>query len=367
MKIIADENMPMVEDYFSDLGEIIRKPGRSLKAEDVKDADMLLVRSVTKVNKDLLKGSRVKFVGTATIGTDHLDIPWLEANGITWTAAPGCNAISVAEYVVANIALLHKHGKIKEDAKKALVVGVGNVGQKVARVLEVLGYQVNLNDPPRAEQESAFQSQDLNDALDADLICMHAPLHREEPWPSYHLISSEQMEKMKDEAVLLSAGRGEVVDFSALENHLSRFTCCMDVWEPEPDVPLQILERVWVASPHIAGYAIQSKWRGTYMVYCAAMEYLGQAPKGEIPGPHARQKIDASGLKTWYDVVLSVYNPMNDTKTMKEKLLKSDNVAVDFDALRKHYPVRHEFSHCDLVNAELPKEDLELLNQLGLN
>ena len=364
MKIVADENMPLVEDYFSEYGEIVRLPGRNLTPEDVKDADILLVRSVTKVNRELLEHSKVKFVATATIGTDHLDKKYLEENGIEWHSAPGCNADSVAEYVVSVIAYLCHQYDFDAVGKCAGIVGCGNVGSRVKGRLETLGMEVLSFDPPKEIRESEFKSASLSDLYDCDFISLHAPLTEDGDCPSYHMVAETFFNKLNKEAFVLSAGRGPVIDFKALESvDLSRFI--LDVWEPEPDLNKSIMEDCFIASPHVAGYSLQSKWRGTQMVYQSAAKYFGWNVDKKVNYPVKAPVVDLEGLDKWYDVVIKLYNAFDDSNHTKEMLKKSRNISQTFDQLRKNYPLRHEFSFPEFQNAMMPSSELAILKNLG--
>lgn len=368
MKIVADENMPLVEEYLCEYGDIVRLPGRNLSLSDVKDADALLVRSVTKVNKSLIDGSSVKFVATATIGKDHLDIPWLEKEGIQWSSAPGCNSISVAEYVVSIIAKLRKsEGLLKSSRLKAGIIGMGNVGSQVLKRLDILGYDCLCYDPPRELRDPTFKSDALEGFVDLDLICLHAPLTKEGDYPSYHMIQREFLEKQKTGTVLISAGRGAVIDFNAFTPHIDKLNICLDVWEPEPDVPREVLTQVKTATPHIAGYSLQSKWRGTDMVCRALMDFLGKDKKDPIY-PIESPIIDFGSRElNWEDVVLHLYDPYQDSEHTKQCLLQSANIGASFDALRKSYPLRHEFSFPKFKGGEVSESDRNILSKLGFN
>jgi erythronate-4-phosphate dehydrogenase len=369
MRIVADENMPLVRDYFESWGELVTLPGRSIRREDLMDTDILLVRSITQVDQDLLSGTGIRFVGSATIGTDHLDIDELpNSSGIQWTAAPGCNAVSVAEYVVCCIAALNRKGILTGKPVRAGVIGVGNVGRRVAERLNLLGFEVFLNDPPRSENEPDFDSIPLKEMKEMDLICLHTPLTRKGPYRSFHLIDDDFLKQQKTGTVLLSAGRGDVIDFSALNQWKSKFRLNLDVWEPEPKVNTGILEDALIATPHVAGYAIQAKWRGTRMLYEKAAGIFDK-PLCEKIQPLPRPELDFQGRQVdWREVVLSVYNPEDDTRIMKESILEStDDIGKVFDALRKNYRTRHEFDYPVIRNAKLNQVDLNILNSLGLN
>lgn len=369
MLIVADENMPLVEECFSGLGDIRRLPGRTLRPEDVKNAEVLLVRSVTQVNEDLLKGSKVRFVATATIGTDHLDIPFLEKSEIAWSSAAGCNALSVAEYVVSCVARLRMDGILSKSGGRAAVIGVGNVGSLVSERLKWLGFDVLEYDPPRAERDADFKTADFDDLRELDLLCLHTPLTKDGRHPTFHMVGGDFLNRQREGCVLLSAGRGPVVDFSALPSVTDRLRLVLDVWEPEPGVLHEDLKRACIASPHVAGYSLQSKWRGTRMVRQAASDKLANLPAPPVvPDPVETPKIILpKTVSSWEELVLSLYDPMRDTEQMKSELLSvlPDEVGPRFDKLRKNYPLRHEFAFPVIEAQGIPEGDRQLLLRLG--
>ncbi|MGB0733654.1 MAG: 4-phosphoerythronate dehydrogenase, partial [Pontibacterium sp.] len=281
MKIIADENMPFVRELFSSMGHIQMRPGREICAADVADADILLVRSVTTVDESLLSKSQLKFVGTATIGTDHIDKDYLDSIGIPFSNAAGCNADAVVDYVLASIFSLAQESQFNPFDKVWGIVGVGNVGGRLADRLAAAGVKVLLNDPPRAEADVTFQAQavELDDLLaNADIICCHTPLVKGGDHPTRHLLSAKNLGLLKQGAVLVNAGRGDVIDNQALlDLTLKRADVCLilDVWEGEP-APLEALaKKAFIATPHIAGYSLDGKARGTFMLYQACCQALG--------------------------------------------------------------------------------------------
>jgi erythronate-4-phosphate dehydrogenase len=369
LKIVADENIPLVEELFASFGEVVLLPGRQIHAEEVKDADILLVRSVTNVEKNLLTNSKVKFVGTATTGTDHVDIDWLNEAGIAFASAKGCNAEAVAEYVIGSVASLRHQDLLPQKNLRAGVIGVGNVGSKVSAKLKILGFDVLQNDPPRAKQEKNFPSIPLSDFVDLDLICIHTPLIKNGSFPTFHLINHSFLKNLKPNLVLLNAGRGAVIDFSDLEHSGQQLLWCFDVWEHEPQIDLSILKKATLATPHIAGYTFEAKLRGTLMLYQAAQKLFNfsLSMKAASLFPKIEIKLERSA-DSWEKVLLQIYNPIDDTERMRDILLSAPKeIAAHFDQLRKHYPKRHEFSSIVLKNTEhLTDSDKSLLGQLGL-
>lgn len=351
LKIVADENMAGVRELFSGLGELRCLPGRNLRSADVADADILLVRSVTRVDRALLAGSRVRFVGTATIGVDHLDLEWLRQQGIAVASAPGCNAASVVEYDLAALSLIHVRGGLDWDRARFGVVGLGNVGGLLARTLQAMGVEVMGCDPfavcPGIRQTGL-------DALleEASVILLHTPLTRDGEHPTWHLLDEGRLARLGHDRILLNAGRGECVDNDALSGMLasgavSGGNVVLDVWENEPSPEVRLLEQVALATPHIAGYSVEGKWRGTDMVRRALLAFLGREPDPvAIPaGGGEPLRLDESGWPGLCRLVLDAYPVWRDDRDMRSAMAAADPDARKrgFDRLRKEYWPRHEF------------------------
>lgn len=351
MKIVADENMPLLREFFADLGDIVTRPGRGMTAADVADADVLLVRSVTRVDRALLEGSRVRFVGTATIGMDHLDLAWLHGAGISVASAPGCNARAVAEYVVTALLELGAEQDFRPVDKTVGVVGLGNVGSRLARLAKALGYRVLGCDPfvSHADIEQC-PWQELQ--ARADILCLHTPLTKEGPHPTRHLLGAEGLGRLKPGAIVLNAGRGAVVDNAALLARLEQggMTAVLDVWEGEPVISAALLDKVRYGSPHIAGYSQEGKWRGTAQVYEALCAHLGREPVHSftdfVPAMAAEVLQVPAGLSARdaaLHVVRAAYPLARDDAALRAAQQEVDPAAA-FDALRKHYWPRREFA-----------------------
>ncbi|PVZ69486.1 4-phosphoerythronate dehydrogenase [Pelagibaculum spongiae] len=374
MRIVADENIPYVEHFFeaicyekgsNEYGSqpsllaqseakpttlLLRSAGRNMSPDLVTDADLLLVRSITQVNQALVAGSSLKFVGSATIGTDHIDQPYLAENNITFSNAPGCNADSVAEYVTAALIQLKQNTGWDWVGKTASVIGVGNVGSRVVQRLEALGLRVLKNDPPRQQKEQRQGTCDdfvsLEQALNADLICLHTPLTTTGEHATEDLISRAQLAQIADGAVLLNAGRGPVINGPALMRHKDRLKLILDVWPTEPEVNPELLASCFIATPHIAGYSLDGKVRGTAMLADAVFQQfdLGNAPQWpQLPGGGVlTPKPEQSPQDFLQQAILTSYQPLHDDQIMREALQQQPG-AETFDWLRKNYPVRREF------------------------
>lgn len=360
MRIVADENIP-VADVFARHGELKRLPGRALATADVRDADALIVRSVTRVDAALLQGSNVRFVGTCTIGTDHLDTAWLADNGIAWSNAPGCNARSVVEYVLAALRLLSMRRQAALAQRCFGIVGAGEVGQRLANVFSGLGWPVLLCDPPRQHGSKApgvsgcygQQFVSLDELLQrCDVICLHTPLTLDGDWPTRHLLGESQLARLRPGSWLINAGRGPVIDNTALLGTLRQrddLAVVLDVWEHEPVVDPQLAALCELATPHIAGYSLDGKIRGTEMIYRAFCRHFGLEEGAPIVYPAAEiSSLAAGGSLTAAQLLQRLpalfYDPLTDDAALRATLLLDDagQRAAAFDRLRKQYPVRRE-------------------------
>ena len=357
MLIVADENIPLLDSFFGDIGEIRRVSGRSMAGEDVRDADILLVRSVTKVNRELLEGSRVRFVGTTTIGTDHVDLDWLEQAGIRFSAAPGCNANSVAEYVLSVLSLHAERRGLSDWSQLSVgIVGVGNVGGELARKLDRLGFDVRLCDPPRADREEDNEEfVALADVMKCDVVSLHTPLTREGDHPTLHMIGNAELETLGANQLLINAGRGEVIDSSALLARLEQGNApvvVLDVWEQEPRIHPELVDQVWLATPHIAGYSLEGKVQGTEMIYQALSQFLGlpvRKKAGQFLPEPALSKISFTSSAEEEDAIRialrACYDPRRDDAKLRIAMAGSpEERGAAFDRLRRDYPVRRECS-----------------------
>lgn len=283
LHILADENIPLVEEAFGKLGAVERVPAQAITATKVRPVDVLLVRSVTRVGPALLEGSAVRFVGSATIGTDHINHEYLAAEGISFAHAPASNADSVVDYVVAALIVLARRCAGPLTDRTVGIIGCGNIGSRVGRRLAALGLSVRRNDPLRAEAaEAAGRQHDfvsLDTVLDtADTITLHVPLTVEGAHPTYHLIDDDTLDRMQPDMWLVNTSRGSVVDGAALLDALTTGTvgcAVLDVWEHEPTPDEALVRAASLATPHIAGYAFDGKVRGTMMLYEALCGHLG--------------------------------------------------------------------------------------------
>ena len=277
LKIVLDENIPYGREAFETLGEVVLRPGRAISPEDVRDADMLMVRSITKVNAALLDGSKVRLVATATIGVDHLDEPYLRERGISFASAPGCNANSVGEYIAAALLVLAETRGFQLSYRKLGIIGHGNVGKRVEQKARALGMEVVLNDPPLARETGEKRYRPLEDIFDCPIITTHVPLVKSGPDATRHLLNERFFSRCKTGTIILNTSRGSVCDGNALRAALESGkigAAALDVWEGEPNVDMQLLANCAIATPHIAGYSFDGKVSGTQQIYEAACAFL---------------------------------------------------------------------------------------------
>lgn len=358
MKIVCCSNMPYAREAFSTLGDVLSKDGRAIRREDLMDAVCLATRSTTQVNRELLEGTAVRFVGTATIGTDHMDLEYLQGRGVQWCFAPGCNANSVAEYVAAALLRLATRHGFRLHGKTIGVVGVGNVGSLVARRAEALGLRVLRNDPPRQRAMGAAGQEfvSLDRVLaESDIVTLHVPLTREGEDRTFQMADESFFQRLKPGAIFINAARGPVVRTDSLLGALGSGRvshAVIDTWEGEPAFRPDLLQRVDLATPHIAGHSFEGKAMGTVMVYREACRFLGVPaawrPDALLPAPVVPHiELDAAGMtdeEALWALVRQVYDIEADDARMR-KDLPADTAgrAARFDALRKNYPMRREF------------------------
>ncbi|MCD9508746.1 4-phosphoerythronate dehydrogenase [Photobacterium phosphoreum] len=382
MKILIDENMPYAQQLFSQLGEVIAKPGRNLTADDLVGIDALMIRSVTKVNADLIaKADKLKFVGTATAGQDHVDQDLLAAKGITFTAAPGCNKVGVAEYVLSSLMVLGQQQDFSIFDRTIGIIGAGNVGTYLAKCLDALGIRYLLNDPLKQARGDKREFDSLERLLaECDVITTHTPITRTGDHPTHHLIDADFLAAMQPKAILINAARGPVVDNQALKQALQAsssgsgkaLTAVLDVFEQEPLVDLELLPLLAFATPHVAGYGLEGKARGTTMVFNRFCQFLGNnhhalasdlLPIAPVPSVQLSRQWDEATL---FSLIQLVYDVRKDDGIFRREMLAAgdDNskMATAFDLMRKNYWDRREYSAITVAaKAEFAVESLAKL------
>ena len=348
MKIVADENLAFTDYFFAEFGEVEQKAGRTLTHADVVEAKALLVRSVTQVNPALIDNTALEYVGSATIGTDHLDIEALEKQNIHWANAAGCNAQAVAEYVIT--ALLHLNPAFIDANERFTlgIIGLGNVGSRLAYMAKLLGWNVIGYDP--FVQQDVIQQVDLNTLLNtADAISLHVPLTKAGQHPTHHLINPDALAAMKPTAILINSARGPVIEEQALLADIEKTQrkVVLDVFEHEPVISEQVLNAVSLVTPHIAGYSLEGKARGTQMIYdafCKTFQF--EAHKSfESQLPVCAQYFERQDLKSTLQQHLSeIYPILRDDHALRACLKEGMIDQKAFDHLRKTYPLRREWA-----------------------
>jgi len=370
MKIIIDDKIPYIRGAFENVAEVVYLPGSKTTAEIAKDADAIVTRTRTICNEKLLAGSSVKFIATATIGYDHIDTDYCDAAGIKWTNAPGCNSKSVEQYIASTIMVLAEKNGWNLSEKCIGIVGVGNVGSKVALVAEIFGMKVLLNDPPRERAEGSAQFVSLETIQnEADIITLHVPLNMKGEDATFHLANLDFFSKLKRKPVLINSCRGEVTETEAVKNALksgviSAFVC--DCWENEPDLDLELLALTEIATPHIAGYSKDGKATGTLMSVQAISKHFGLGlenwqPTGVEPPTLPVFELNGEGLSEQQIIskaILHTYDIRNDDKAFRNNVEK-------FEQLRGDYPTRREFSAFTIIAKNIKSETINKLKQLG--
>ena len=337
MKVIVDDKIPYIREALREMSvEAQYVEGSKFTSAIVRDADALIVRTRTQCNGALLEGSRVQFIATATIGYDHIDTGYCDSHGIRWANAPGCNAASVRQYVQSVLLLLQREQGVDLTKATLGVVGVGHVGTLVAEMARSWGMRVLCCDPPRAERgEQGFVSLETI-AQEADVITLHTPLVRDGKYPTFHLADEKFFASLQRKPYFINSSRGETTDTQALlkaldEGNISQ--CCIDVWEHEPHINQELLERCHIGTPHIAGYSCNGKANATRMSLAALATHFGLADIPNVQAPSPKQPIIcASNLA---EALLQIYNPHTDSQALKSR-------PQFFEQLRGNYPIRHE-------------------------
>jgi len=370
LKITVDENIANAQEAFSGFGEVELLPGRKITNKILKYSDVLIVRSITKVDEKLLDGTNVRFAGTATIGSDHIDAEYLRNNNIAFADAKGCNAEAVKEYIFNAITEVLVQKKLRYKDLTLGIIGAGNIGSRVAKCADVLGMKTILNDPPLRRKTGNEIYKDLREVLQADIITLHVPLNKEGMDKTFHLFDYERLNSLKDNSILINSSRGSVIDNEALEKITDKknLTVILDVWENEPEINSSLLHKVFIGTPHVAGYSYEGKINGTMMIYSALCRFLNKEASYSIEPP----KVDNPAIEVKKNELIEIslqkifskiYDIRRDDKDLRKIISeKRGEVGKYFDLLRKDYPLRREFSNYTIV---VPKEEMELRNILS--
>lgn len=360
--LVIDDAVPYAKELFSHLGNVVTLPGKDIQAEHLKSADALIVRSRTQVNASLLDNTPVSFIGSTVVGLDHIDQPYLKENDIEFYSAQGCNANSVSEYVITNIVNLAIGKGFDLTTKSLGIIGVGHVGKLVAEKAQALGMTVLLNDPPRARQDASENFVDLDTALRADIITVHTPLTKSGQDATYHLLSAEKLKGIQPHQVLINAARGGIIDEQAWIK-TPTLSNIIDCWVNEPNISPDLYKKADIATPHIAGHALDAKIAGSEMVYQALCKHWHIRPDGTwrqyLPASPKPISIPPSGnwQKDIYTVLQQCYRPEED-----DAAIRASNIIVThkkYEYYRRHYPTHREWHQHTVI-----KTDDETLNKL---
>jgi len=374
IKIIADNKIPFLRGVLEPFAVVSYLDPFQITREIIKDAEALLVRTRTKCDSELLEGSTIKFIGTATIGFDHIDTELCEINGTKWINAPGCNSSSVQQYVVSALLTIAKLKKMQLDSITIGIVGVGNVGSKVQKAANILGLKILLNDPPRERKEGNEKFVGLDQLVEeSDILTIHVPLNMNGIDKTFHLVNDEFFKKFNKGMIIINTSRGEVIDTNSLRNAIKNekvISSVLDVWENEPKIDIKLMNLVDIATPHIAGYSIEGKANATAACVNSLNEYfnLDLAKNwypSNLPLP-ARSKeiiIECNGKsrqEIFFEGINSTYNITEDDKRLR-------NDVTNFEQQRVEYPTRREFNfyNVQLLNAD--KSLHEAFSELGFN
>lgn len=378
-RILVNKHTPLADKVFSSIGEVTALDTSDINTETVRDIDILVVRSESKVTRELLQGSRVRFVGTVTVGTDHIDTDYLQKQGIVLKSAAGCNANSVAEYVLASLLVLAKKKNFELKDKVLGVVGVGHIGSKVVKIATGLGMKVLQYDPPLERTTRRKEFVQFSELLSADIVTLHVPLTKTGTDPTYHMFDEQTIMKMKRGAVLINTSRGGVVETRALKNALHTgylAGAILDVWENEPNIDIELLSHTLIGTQHIAGHSLDGKLNAVQMIYEEACKYLSITPC-----VHVRDflpKSDVQNIRvdeqTNNDEALlgAIIHQAYDLEYDDRTLRKISDLPVHerpkyFSTLRAAYRERKEFNHFKVVLPDISEKLLHVLQMLNFH
>lgn len=375
MLIAADREITHAETAFAEFGSVRLVSGRTLETAQLRDADILLVRSVTRVDEALLRGTPVRFVGSATSGTDHVAIDYLRSRGISFAAAPGCNARAVAEHVLACV-LLEAQGTGRDPARlTAGIIGYGNVGMAVTTLLQVIGVTCKLNDPPCAEIDDEQRFVSLEEALDSDIVTLHVPLTESGPHRTRDLIDARAIRLLRSGAILINTARGGVINEAALSEALdgvSPVKAVIDCWQGEPAIDRGLLRRAFLATPHIAGHSVEARTNATSALHQALAHHLGHPPRWRpdnmCPGAVTLSLADGADdpVRLLARAVLASHDPRGATVSLRRAIgLPGHRVSQYFDEVRRNMGTRREFSHYAVAGCLMAPDTARALRALG--
>jgi len=367
MKIIADKNIPFLKGIAESFGDVTYLPGQDFTKENIRDADTLIVRTVTHFGQENLQDSAVRLICSATIGYDHIDTGYCEQHGIEWHNAPGCNSGSVQQYIASALITIARKKSFSLKGKTIGVVGVGNVGKKVTSIAEILGMRVLKNDPPRQEAEQSDEFVDIETIKrEADIITFHTPLIRSGKYPTYYLADKNFFASLGKKPVIINSARGAIIDTLAIKDAIRDNLisgAIIDCWESEPQIDLEYMRMVDVATPHIAGYSADGKANATRMSLESLARYwqLSDKPIKDIKVPLIENSIiDYRELKSdnaIENIILKTYNLLDDHNHLI-------NDPSQFNSLRSNYPLRREYFAYTVQGVDNKRNEV-LLSEIG--
>lgn len=372
IKLIADDKIPFLKNVLEPYTNISYLPYDRITKQSIKNADALIIRTRTKCNAEVLEGTSIKYIATATIGFDHIDANFCEQNNIRWSNAPGCNSTSVQQYIAAALVYYAHQKKIQLDTLTIGIVGVGNVGSKIQEISKIFGLKILLNDPPRERVEGGRKFVSLDQVLEeSDIISFHVPLSINGPDKTFQLADEVFFNKLNNSKIIFNTSRGEVIDTAAMINAINNRKISfslLDVWENEPKIGMKLLNLVNIATPHIAGYSTEGKAKATAVCVNALNDFfnLGLTQNwhpGNLPIPNNPSiiKIDCAGKLTQdilYQLIISTYDILQDDQQLRNRV-------YDFEKLRGEYPVRREFSFYSVQLMNSNKTIDNLVKELG--
>ena len=344
MKLMIDDAVWGFDQIFSEFGEVVTLPGRQISNESLQDCDALIVRSRTRVDEELLRNSKIQFVGSTVAGLDHIDQPYLEDNAITLSSAQGCNSNAVAEYVISAIANLSHDYNFKLSDRTLGIIGVGNVGRRLDLKAKQLGIKTLLNDPPRESREGSEHFVSLEEALGADIVTFHTPLTFSGIYSTHNLLDSHNFNHIKKDAIIINAARGGIINELIWEKTPTKANI-IDCWENEPNINPTLQKSAYWATPHIAGHSIDAKFMGSFMIYKDLCKYIKKPLNDNIEhliNPELRI-IRENNL---HETLNSIYSFQADDKAIQD--------ISNFEDYRRNYPERYEWTHFE-TEYKLPK------------
>jgi len=344
MKLVIDDTVWGFEEIFSDFGEIVTLPGRQIDRQSLLDCDILIIRSRTKVNKELLQGTKVQFVGSTVAGLDHIDEAYLYENNITFASAQGCNANAVSEYVICAISNLANDYNFDLSRKTLGIVGVGNVGTRLDFKAKQLGISTLLNDPPRQEIEGKEGFVDLNTALSADIVTFHTPLTFSGSHQTHNLLGGHNFELITQDTIVINTARGGIIDEDLWEKTKTKANV-IDCWEEEPNINIKLQSSAYWATAHIAGHSIDAKFMGSYMIYKDLCSVTKTPLKNEFENLISPAVITINE-NTLHETLNAIYPFVDDDKAIKD--------ISKFEDYRRNYPERFEWKHFQ-TRFDIPK------------